>query len=137
MEEMEEMEEEMEEADYSAQLEERVDYVYIADFTEKDRDLLLEYLWYSTCEVINAEELFDFDKAKYQVNYNEGYAYIICGRKIELYIYNVDAIDMYMYDHHNGIGSVQDIANEVRYSNSLQKKTTINGIEELFLDIRL
>ena len=116
---------------------EKIDYVYIADFTEKDRDLLLEYLWYSTGNVINKEDIFDMDKAKYQVNYNEGYAYIICGRKIELYIYNVNAIDTYMYDFHNGVGMVQEMVNEVRYSKSLHKETTINGIEALFLDVKL
>ena len=113
------------------------DFIYIADFTEDDRDLLLEYLWYSSGEVFNERELFDIDKAKYQINYNEGYAYVICGRRIDLYIYNVDIIDTYLYDYYNGCGRLQEIVDEVRYAKSLQRETTINGLEALFLEVKL
>ena len=113
------------------------DYVYIEDFTELDRDELLEYLWESTNEIIDKNDIFEIERAKWQVNGNGGYAHIICGRKIELYIYNVIAIDMYMYDFHNGCGSVQEIVNEIRHSKKLNSNNNNNNISSLFTQINI
>ena len=98
------------------------DFVYIHDFTEDDRDELLEYLWLTTKEVIDNKYEFNIEKAKMQINANGGYAHVICGRKIEFYIYNVNALDPYIYDFHNGCGTVQSLVNEIR-----QKKKAIQN----------
>jgi len=108
------------------------DYVYIADFTEQDRDELLEYLWEYSEEYIDPHDIFNIERAKMQINSSGGYAHVICGRKIELYIYNLDAIDMYLYDSNNGIGTVQDIVNEIREEKKLLSDKNINALFDDF-----
>lgn len=90
-----------------------MDYVYIADFNEKDRDCLLEALWNSTI-IKESESIFDIEVAKEQISKNDGFADCICGRHILVYIYLGDNIDPYLYDRENGIGSVQEIVDNIR-----------------------
>ena len=108
------------------------DLVHIADFNEQDRDQLLEYLWESTDQYIEADESFDIERAKMQINENEGYAHIICGRKIEMYIYNVEALEIYMYDFHNGVGSVQEIVMQIREKKKMESEKNINALFDNF-----
>ena len=105
-----------------------MDSVYIADFTEEDRDLLLKYLWDFCTQIDNEYESFNIQSAKLQIICDNGFVDNICGRIIEIYIYNIDAINSYLYDFHNGVGSVQEIVNHIRENKKLRFDNTINTL---------
>ena len=113
------------------------EFVYIADFTVDDRHELLEYLWSSSREIVEPERIFNIETAKMQINAAGGYAHIICGRKIETYLYNVEAIDPYMYDFHNGAGTVQSIVNEIREIKRFTEKEYLTYMQEDYIDTLL
>ena len=90
------------------------DYVYIADFTEQDRDNLLETLWANSIQIQTSDSVFNIVTAKEQIFKNDGFADCICGHSIKVYIYLGDVIDPYLYDRDNGIGSLQEIVDYIR-----------------------
>ena len=105
-----------------------VDYIHISDFTEMDRDILLEYLWDFSTQIDNEYDIFDIQNAKNQIVIDNGYADNICGRIIELYLYSSDTISPYLYDFHNGVGSVQEFVNCIR-----EKKKLIFDTNTIYL----
>jgi len=113
------------------------DFIYIADFTVDDRHLLLEYLWGNTIDIIEPGYEFNIETAKMQLAYNGGYAHIICGRKIEVYLYDVYAVDSYMYDFHNGIGMVQELVTCIRDLKKEESQMDVQNIGDVFNDIKL
>ena len=66
------------------------DLVYIADFTESDRDILLEYLWIFSTQIDNKYEVFNIQIAKQQIIIDEGLSIIYVGELFKyIYIYIV------------------------------------------------
>ena len=107
------------------------DLVYIADFTEDDRDILLKTLWESTID-IQSSHSFKLNSIKLSLLKNNSTDYI-CGRRIGIsLLYNTDTIDPYTYDMINGIGSVQEIVENIRVNKNLIDSIDIlTGIETL------
>jgi len=113
------------------------DAINIADFNESDRFLLLEYLWENTKDIIEPNYEFNIETAKMQLNYNGGYAHVVCGRKIEMYLFNVNTLDPYLYDFHNGDGSVRELVycvRDVKYDETIED---VEMIDNMFNQVKI
>ena len=107
------------------------DYVYIADFTETDRDILLEYLWHNSTTLGQSwPEPFNLEVAKQTIKETNGIAYNICGRSINLRLYDIDMIDPYKYDNNNGVGTVAELVFLVRQEKN-NKTTTPDTLVDI------
>ena len=105
----------------------------IIDLTEKDRDNLLEMLWYNSSNLGQSNLMrFDIDIAKEEIMENKGYAENVCGRYINLYLYIGNIVNSYNYDKINGRGSFGIILETLR--ENINKNNRLTGIIENKLD---